>query len=94
MNEQRQGRQICGYSFWGQPIFYEKVGTGDTCLLFAGDFSSNAQCEGVLERFLRDLTNCGKKDLAPVGRDVFKASSCLWECGTISMLWVFPIIRT
>ena len=68
MNEQRQGRQICGYSFWGQPIFYEKVGMGDTCLLFAGDFSSNAQCEGVLERFLRDLSNCGKKDLAPVGR--------------------------
>lgn len=68
MNRYFVRQQVCGYSFWGQPLTAETIGQGKTALLFSGDFGGDLRCEGILCRFLEDLRLCGKQDLAPVGK--------------------------
>ena len=61
-------KEICGRSFWGQPISCRRLGEGKTALLFSGDFGGDDRCSGVIERFAKELSLCGQRDEAPVGK--------------------------
>jgi hypothetical protein len=85
MDRYDRAKELCGHSFWGTPLYCERIGAGKTALLFTGDFGADGRCEGVVSRFAKDLEDCARADLAPVGkvgmgRLLSVRSVCFWSC--------------